>query len=75
MNNDDEIWSTSIEADLFNSKNKQIVTDHSMYTIFKMLFSTHMKTGIIRKVLFWWPFSSDTCEQSYNPEEKKSVLQ
>ena len=41
----------SIEADLFNSKNKQIVTDHSMYTIFKMLFSTHMKTGIIRKVV------------------------
>ena len=32
-------------------KNKQIVTDHSMYTIFKMLFSTHMKTGIIRKVV------------------------
>lgn len=58
-NYDDEIWSTSIEADLFNSKNKQIVTDHLMYTIFKMLFSTHMKTGIIRKVLFWWPFSSD----------------
>ena len=56
-------------------KINKIVTDHLMYTIFKMLFSTHMKTGIIRKVLFWWPFSSDTCEQSYNPEEKKSVLQ
>lgn len=59
---------------LIVSINKQIATDHLMYTIFKMLFSTHIKTGIIRKVLFWWPFSSDTCEQSYNPEEKKSVF-
>lgn len=59
---------------LMVSINKQIVTDHLMYTIFKMLFSTHIKTGITRKELFWWPFSSDICEQSYNPEEKKSVF-